>query len=537
MEVVESNFVGHEPCEACGSSDANSRYDDGHLFCMSCHAYTAPENALEPVKQSSGTTKHRDLLHGSYVSLKARNIDKKSCQKYDYSVGKDAHGKTVQIATYRNSKGEKVAQKLRDANKNFSIVGDAKKMSLYGSHLWSKGKTLVICEGEIDTISASIAQGYHKFPTVGIPNGASSAKKSLLDNWDYLKNFEQLILMFDNDTAGRESMQACGAALPIGKIKIAGTFDYKDCNEALQNNDGAAIVNSVFTAQPYRPDNIVTSADFRDVISESDAKSSVQYPFKLLNKITGGIFPSTMVLLAAGSGLGKSTLIREIAYSLHKEQGQKVGLLMLEETNKRTLQSLVGTHINKNITVDENAATKEEIEAGFDSLFKNQDVVLLDHFGSTELENILEKIQYMVLAHGCTHIFLDHVSILVSGLGAESNERQLIDYITTTLRTKIVQELNVTLFLVSHLSRPKNGGSHEAGTSDVQLSQLRGSHSLAQLSDVCISLSVDRDDPSSNRRTLMCLKNRHLGTTGFGGTVQYNLETSRLTDCELETTF
>ena len=64
-------------------------------------------------------------------------------------------GQPVQIAVYRDKNGKAVAQKLRNANKQFQIVGDGKNMTLFGSHLWSKGKKLTICEGEIDAITVS----------------------------------------------------------------------------------------------------------------------------------------------------------------------------------------------------------------------------------------------------------------------------------------------------------------------------------------------------------------------------------------------
>ena len=34
---TNSKFVKHMACENCGSSDANTLYDDGHTHCFSCH--------------------------------------------------------------------------------------------------------------------------------------------------------------------------------------------------------------------------------------------------------------------------------------------------------------------------------------------------------------------------------------------------------------------------------------------------------------------------------------------------------------------
>ena len=53
-------------------------------------------------------------------------------------------------------------------------------------------------------------------------------------------------------------------------------------------------------------------------------------------------------------------------------------------------------------------------------------------------------------------------------------------------------------------------------------------HTIAQLSDACIGLQVDAEDPDSDHRHLIVLKNRFTGQTGHAGTVIYNRETGRL---------
>ena len=89
-----------------------------------------------------------------------------------------------------------------------------------------------------------------------------------------------------------------------------------------------------------------------------------------------------MILCAAGSGTGKTTFVKELAYSLH-QQGQRVGLIMLEESNKRTLLGLTGIHMNKNILIDRSETNEDEITSAFDDLFGsgNNPVYLYDHFG------------------------------------------------------------------------------------------------------------------------------------------------------------
>ena len=286
-----------------------------------------------------------------------------------------------------------------------------------------------------------------------------------------------------------------------------------------------AVIEAIWQAKSYRPDGIVAAVDLRGVITVDEAASSVSYPYSALDSILRGIRRQEMVVILAGSGIGKSTFVTEIAHHLHSH-GQRLGMLMLEEATKRTMLRMTGIQLNKNIIVDRSQATDEEVLAGFDSLTGEGKPLLhlYDGFGSNDIDNIVARIRYMVSALGCDTIILDHISILVSA--SEGDERRMIDAACTKFRT-LVQELNFTLFMVSHLRRPDGDRGHEAGAS-VRLSQARGSHAIAQLSDACIAIEPDIDDPDADIRHLRVLKNRYTGETGNAGTLVFNRDTGRL---------
>ena len=525
-DVDGADFVRHEPCDKCGSSDANALYTDGSMWCFSCQTYTSGDSEENDTPLPPGQKPDNSLLSGSVKELRARKIDEATCRKFDYRVG-EYQGQTVQIATYKDRQGKPVAQKIRTKDKQFSVVGNAKEMGLFGMHLWSAGKKIVVCEGEVDTMTVSMIQG-NKFATVGVPHGAQSAKKHLLKHLDYLKNFEEIILMFDQDEAGIASAKACAEVLPLGKTKIA-VLPHKDPNECLLQGQSGAIITAIHQAQSYRPDGIVSMEDLRSTIAVKDAESPIKYPYPKLNEMLKGI-RTGLITLAAGSGVGKSTLIREFAYRIHMD-GFTVGMMMLEESTKRTSQGLVGLHINKNIVIDDDAATKEEIEEGFGDLLSHGPIYLFDHFGSTDMDTIENRIRYMKHGLGCDVVFLDHVSILISGLtGETTNERTLVDSIVHRLRV-LCSELDLALILVSHLRRPSGDQGHEGGAK-VSLAQLRSSHSIAQLSDGCIGLEVDAEDPTAGIRNLVVLKNRFTGEVGPAGQLQYDREKGRLVSVE-----
>lgn len=524
LQKNESEFVRHLPCEECGSSDANSLYDDGHTHCFSCGTTVQASGETTEKAITAPSTLPSGLLTGRFTALHSRKLSEDLCRRFDYFVAKKS-GEPVQVANYRDKNGLVVAQKVRTKGKDFSVLGNSKQATLFGSHLWAKGKLLVICEGEIDTLSAAACLGKYHAGTVGLPNGCQSAVRAIKDNYDFVSGWDKVVLCFDQDDAGKKASLEAAQILPVGKAFIA-TLPMKDINECLVAGKTAAVVSAIFEAKEYRPDSIVAAADLRTVIGQDDAASSIKYPYDQLNAITGGLRRGELVTITAGSGMGKTTLVREIAYSLHQD-GQKLGLLCLEETNKRTLQGLVGIHLNKNITVNKDQASREEIEEAFDALFpEDRQVYLYDHFGSCNIDTIIQRITFMVKALGVEWVVLDHISILVSGL-ATNDERKLIDIAMTRLRSEVVQELNIGLIIVSHLRRPSGDKGFEQGEKPT-LQSLRGSASIAQLSDMCLSMAVDKDDPDSDTRILSVLKNRWSGETGWAGNIQYNRDTGRL---------
>jgi twinkle protein len=119
------------------------------------------------------------------------------------------------------------------------------------------------------------------------------------------------------------------------------------------------------------------------------------------------------------------------------------------------------------------------------------------------------------------------VSIVVSAQGS-GDERKSIDEIMTKLRM-LVAECGISLFVVSHLKRP-DGKGHEEGAA-TSLSQLRGSGSIAQLSDLVIGLErngQDADPLERHTTHVRVLKNRFSGLTGPACRLLYDLDSGRM---------
>ena len=106
----------------------------------------------------------------------------------------------------------------------------------------------------------------------------------------------------------------------------------------------------------------------------------------------------------------------------------------------------------------------------------------------------------------------------------------------TRLRS-LVERTGIALFLVSHLKRSLGDRNHEEGAR-VTLGQLRGSASIAQLSDAVIGLERDQQsDKNGGDTTVRVLKNRYSGETGVACTLAYNLETCKFDETEPDKEF
>lgn len=516
----ESNFLRHEPCDDCGSSDGKAVYSDGHTYCFVCTKHSKGTMTDADETQEEYTSTNAGFVAGFPRELSKRNLTAETCRIWDYVVGK-YNGQTVQIANYKDAQGATVAQKVRFPNKDFVFLGDTKNAGLYGMHLWRDGgKMVTVVEGEIDALSLSQVQG-NKWAVVSIPTGAKGAKKAIQKNLEWLCKFETVVFMFDNDEHGIAASKECAALLPPNKAKIA-SLPLKDANEMLVAGRSTELINAMWSAKTFRPDGIVAMSDIWERIVTPKTATSFQYPFQGLNEKTAGIRKGEIVTVTAGSGIGKSQICREVAYHLI-EQGQKIGYIALEESIERTSLGLMSIRANKLLHLTHE--NMEQYKEHFDALAPS--VELYDHWGSTDSDNLMNRIRYLVRGCECDFIVLDHLSIVVSGV-EEGDERRLIDNTMTKLRA-LVEEVKCGMILVSHLKRPPQGKGHEEGA-QTSLAQLRGSAAIGQLSDIVIGAERDQQGDEADVTTLRVLKNRWTGDTGVACSLSYSKDTGRMTE-------
>jgi twinkle protein len=531
IHETTSEFVRHIACEHCGSSDANALYSDGHTYCFSCGVIESESSHEDRERWKEEINRAKAMkTEGEVKPIPDRGITRDTCEHYKVTQTGQKH-----IYPYADESGAYVASKVRTvANKTFSVEGHWGKSTLFGQSLFHKGgKYVTLVEGELDALAAFQMLG-SKWPVVSIKNGAQSALKDCKANFEWLDSFESVVICFDADEPGKKAAEEVAELFGVKAKIVKHIQNCKDACDYLKSGETKSFVDSWWKAETYVPDGIVAASSLWDEVSKPEQPAEALYPFKGLNSLLYGFRPAELVTVTAGSGLGKSQFLREILYHILNTTKWNIGGMFLEESVRKTARSIMSLRANKLLHLPDTKVSTEELHDAFQHTLGTDRIYLFDHFGSTSADNIINRIRYMAKACDCRIVFLDHLSIIISGQD-NGDERKAIDVMMTRLRT-LVQELNITLIVVSHLKRPNGNQGHEDGQA-VSLSQLRGSGAIAQLSDAVITLernSMSADATERHTTKVAVAKNRYSGLTGPACDLRYDVDTGRMFEVKLE---
>ena len=529
-----TNFIKHINCEACGSSDANAVYSDGSAFCFSCKK-TQPKDTQDTELQFNIVQTSLNLDEISELPVDTfRGISKKilynSGVKVEYDENRNIISHYYPITVNKKIKAYK---KRIVATKDFRVVGKAEVPDLFNQVNCGKRKNLVITEGEIDCLSLleMLTKAKAQFDVVSIVNGAQSARRNIASNLSFVNQYSKVYIAFDNDEPGIEASKDVAHIIKPGKAHIVNSV-YKDANDALCKEQLAIdeYLSNIWGAKVYKPDNFVTGEKVWKAFKERTNTESVPYPDCLqgLNSKLLGLRLGEITLFTSGTGSGKSTVVKENILNLLEKTEDKIGLISLEESIGDTATRLIGMSINKNIRFPKDV-TEEEARKGYEKVFGDERLILLDHQGSVGDSSLLDRIEYLS-ALGCKYLILDHITIAVSEGAEGKTGNEAVDKVMSSL-LKIVKRYNIHLTLISHLRKSSGDSkSFEEGRM-ASLDDIKGSGSIKQISFDIVTFARNMMATEKLDRNIVkfaVLKSRFTGDTGHCGQATYNNDTGRL---------
>ncbi|MCP5414402.1 MAG: toprim domain-containing protein [Chromatiaceae bacterium] len=298
-----------------------------------------------------------------------RGIRKDIANEYGVRIGISEETGEPEYHYYPYFKdGKLVAYKERNiAEKDFKIIGTGSGLELFGQNrIGEGGKLLIITEGEIDALAATqmLRDRGKNYRVVSLPSGANS--RSVRDNIEWLETFEHIFLALDQDEPGNKAAKEIAELLTPGKVKIM-SFSEKDAADMLKKGKTAEFFNSVFAAQAFRPDGIV-SVD--DVMEEAmkPVEWGLSWPWEALTKATYGYRRGELYGFGAGSGCGKTEGFKEIIDHVINVHKLPAGVIFLEEPVTKTLKVLAGKKLNKRFHVPDGNWTIDELRSGISDL-------------------------------------------------------------------------------------------------------------------------------------------------------------------------
>lgn len=464
-KIVKPN----NPClnPKCKSSDARQIYEDGTSFCFSCSQFFKADGNIQGISERETVVdkqRKETLEEIKDLPIKAindRKISKSICEFFGVKVSVDEDG-LIDAHFYPYGETEITGYKRRKLPKEFNWIGEAGK--LFGRQLFpGGGKRLIIVEGEIDALSVAQASfnKYNKvYPVVALPGATNH--KGIVKYRDWIRSYGEVILFLDADEAGETALNAIAKIIGFDKIKIAKPpGDCKDANDVLRQHGHDRLLECIWDATKYSPAGIIFKEELWEALVKYNDIESLPYPSAIngLNLKLKGMRLGEIALFVSGTSSGKSTMLREIMLSL-VEQGNKIGVISLEESPAETARKLSGMSLNLNPADEE--IPLDRLKSGFDNVFGNDNIILLDHQGSIRDSSILDQLEYMCIM-GCKYLFVDHITILVSE-GAEGlTGNEAIDKVMNDL-LRLIKRHNVWIGLVSHLRKTQVGGkSFEEG--------------------------------------------------------------------------
>jgi twinkle protein len=351
------------------------------------------------------------------------------------------------------------------------LIPSGGSFGLFGVNtLQEAASEIVLTEGEYDAMAVHASLG---MAAVSLPNGASHLPVQLLP---WLEQFKRIYLWMDDDLAGREAAQKFSKKLGTKRclvVKPEAGKGPKDANEALLKCTPEEIKALITSAQPIGQDNVVTFRDLREsvyqkILRHNDESGIMSKDFTWYNQKTKGFRRGELSIVTGSTGSGKTTLLSQLSLDFCR-QGIPTLWGSFEIKNeillKKLLMQFASCDLTQNIELFDDFADK----------FQELPLYLLRFFGSTDVDRILDTMDYAVYAYDIGHIVIDNLQFMLSGQATGYAKFDLQDAVIAKFRT-FATDKNVHITTVIHPKKVEDDA-------DLNISSVFGSAKATQEAD------------------------------------------------------
>ncbi|KAA0173954.1 hypothetical protein FNF27_04515 [Cafeteria roenbergensis] len=356
---------------------------------------------------------------------------------------------------------------------------------LFGAHTVPQdASAVVVTEGEFDAMAVHQATGAF---AVSLPNGARSLPVQLLP---WFERFQRLYLWMDEDGPGWEGAQMMARKLGTARSFLVRTSDgaphvpghlrpegvstaepgadllpastaggakaakaAKDANDALRT--GGDLAASLLAAKPLPHTQVVTFRDLRSAVVHevTDREALSGDPIRVLPSLQAlvkGHRRGELTVLTGPTGAGKTTLLSQLSVDL-AAQGVPTLWGSFEVKATRLLRAMMHQYVGRSL----DGLPRAEVEAAADA-FERLPITFMRYFGPTEVDDVIDAMQYATYAHDTAHIVLDNLQFMMSGSARGMDRFEAQEAAIHKFRA-FASEANVHVTLVIHPRKERDG--------------------------------------------------------------------------------
>jgi replicative DNA helicase len=255
-------------------------------------------------------------------------------------------------------------------------------------------------------------------------------------------------------------------------------------------------------------------SDYYDHIDELSRRGDdivgVPTGFTDLDKMTGGLQPSDLLIIAGRPGGGKTAWMLTLANNAALKYKKRVAIFSLEMSNEQVVQRL----ISQQTGIDSQRLRTGKLTDEDWPLFTHAIEVLgdtriyLDDTPALSPLQLRTKCRRLEMEFGLDLVIVDYLQ-LMSSESRNENRVQEVSYISRSLK-QLARELKVPLIAAAQLSR----AVEQRADKEPQLSDLRESGSLEQDSDIVMFIYRDEKDPATQNVTHLKVAKHRNGPVG-----------------------
>ena len=317
---------------------------------------------------------------------------------------------------------------------------------------------LLITEGEIDCLAA-IEAGYSN--AVSVPLGANNYGW-IEENFDWLEQFDSIIICSDNDEAGIKMQKECVFRLGSWRTKFIDIPAYsvnketgeqvpmKDLNHVLYYEGKQAVMNLIRNAKDSPVDSVSDFADITDL--DIDEIDGVKTGIEELDKKLIRLFYGTLTIVTGVNGSGKSSFLSQIicnACDSDKNSFLYSGELPNFQSKNWLNYIFAGQRNVKEYQTEGSKYWKitPEAKAQINDYYRNKLYIYKDGYDHKST-SILQAMEDTTRKYGCKLHVIDNLTSVNLCCSDENKYQKQEEFITALI--DFAKKYNVAVVLVVH---------------------------------------------------------------------------------------